>query len=98
MILLITTTLSFGQSDNIELLRDKKIVYQWTGRGCPKFKDTNTIYGFKIECCGCVMTRKIKRNNRKVVKQLERAYGKNWFSINRNKFLALGSQNGRQQD
>jgi hypothetical protein len=86
--LLITTTLSFGQSSNIELLRDKNLVYQWAGRGCPTFKDTKTLYGFEIECCGCIVTGKIERNNRRVIRQLERVYGKDWFASNRDKFLA----------
>lgn len=94
--LLITTTLGFGQSNNIDLLRNENLVYQWAGRGCPRFNDTNTIYGFKIECCGCALTRKIERNNRKVIKQVERVYGKNWFALNRNKFLALSSPYGYQ--
>lgn len=78
--------LAFGQVDstnqNAVRLAKKNLTYYWSGIACPPLKNTEFLFGFKIICTGCIVTRSIERNNRHVVKKVNKVYGKNWFEEN----------------
>ncbi len=67
---------------------DKNVLtYIWTGRYCPCAKPAIiNQYGFKIVCAGCILTKKIIRHNRRVVRKLNRKHGKGWFDAHKNSF------------
>lgn len=67
-------------------LSGKNLTYFWSGRACPPFINTEEKYGFKIKCAGCIVRGKIKRNNRKVIKEINMVYGENWFEENKQHF------------
>ncbi len=79
----------FGQApvnEKAEKLAKQNITYYWIGKSCPKFANTESAYGFKIQCVGCIITKPIQRTNRKAERKINRVYGKNWFDNNRNSF------------
>lgn len=66
-------------STNIKakILAKKNLTYLWYGRYCPSdFKNMKDKYGFKIRCVGCVVTGRIHRHNDRVVRKINRVYGK----------------------
>ncbi|MBX7094482.1 MAG: hypothetical protein K1X56_07170 [Flavobacteriales bacterium] len=67
-------------------LAKQELTYYWHGRFCPNLKNTLFIYGFKIECVGCELNNRIRRNNRRVIKKINRVYGENWFEQNKGNF------------
>jgi hypothetical protein len=77
--------LAFGQVDptnkNAVSLTKKNLAYYWTGVAYPP-SNSEYLYGFKIISTGCIVTRSIERNNRRVVKAVNKVYGKNWFEEN----------------
>ena len=70
----------------IEKFYKKELTYYWPGNYCPSFTNTKDYYGFKIECIGCLVTGQINRYNRRVVRRINKMYGKNWFQNNKSKF------------
>jgi len=74
-------------TDKIKKLQSKKLIFLWPGIDCPVFKNTYDAYGFKIACSGSIDTRTINKNNKKVVKKLNRNYGKGWFDLNVKSFI-----------
>lgn len=72
--------------EKIMQVKRMNLIYYHVGRFCP-FPNTGkeSAYGFTVKCSGCVLTRRIKRNNRKVARKLNKVYGKNWFEENKNK-------------
>ncbi len=90
IILLFTCHLVVGQEDTpdqrIERLSQKRLTYYWFGFFCPSFINTKDIYGFNIECAGCIVTGQINRRNRRTVRKINKVYGKNWFQTNKSKF------------
>jgi len=87
MLIVVITTMSFltsyGQNEisakKLKELQSQNLVFLWPGLNCPEFNDTHKIYGFRIVCAGTVDTRELNKNNKRVVKKLERVYGKEWF-------------------
>jgi hypothetical protein len=66
----------------------KNLTYLWYGRYCPSdFKNMKYKYGFKIRCVGCVVTGHIHRHNDRVVRKINRVYGKGWFEENKVNFI-----------
>jgi len=82
---------AFAQSEinpeKIKEVRSQKLIFLWPGIDCPNFINTYNLYGFKIACSGSVDTRKINKNNKKVVKKLNRIYGEDWFYKNVESFI-----------
>src|SRR3972149_9295606 len=79
-----------GQGDTtnanaVKLAKDS-LTYFWVGRACPAFMNTEYKYGFKIKCVGCILTKKISKNNNRVERKIDKVYGKNWFQNNRKYF------------
>jgi hypothetical protein len=68
-------------------LRQYKLTYLWTGRGCPDFINTEFKYGFKIRCAGCIVDKKLNNHNKRVIRKINRVYGLGWFKRNRINFL-----------
>jgi hypothetical protein len=85
------TIASFGQVDSTNRkavkLTNKNLTFFWVCHACPTFIDTKYKYGFTIKRSGDIMTPFIKRNNRKVVRQINKIYGKNWFEENKSHFF-----------
>lgn len=73
--------------DKIKKTKSKELIFFWPGIDCPSFKNTYDLYGFKIACSGSTDTRKINKNNKKVVKIINHIYGKDWFDQNINLFI-----------
>jgi hypothetical protein len=67
-------------------LGEKKLTYIWTCNACPSFINTEYKYGFKIQRAGCIETGKIRRHNRRVVRQINKVYGRHWFQNNKSNF------------
>ncbi len=76
-----------NDSEKLNKLQRKKLVFLWPGMDCPDFKDTFDIYGFKIVCSGSVDPHSFNKNNKKVIIRLNRVYGKDWFSLNVKSFI-----------
>jgi hypothetical protein len=76
-----------NKKEGVERIKRKNWTYYWVGNLCPPtFKNTFDLYGFKIECSGCILTKKIDRNNKRIIKEVEKIFGQNWFKDNRNNF------------
>ena len=75
-----------GQVDttnaNAIKLYKKNLTYYWIGRSCPAFVNTEYKYGFKIKCVGCIATLRKEWHNKRVVRKINKVYGKNWFEEN----------------
>jgi hypothetical protein len=92
ILFILISNLAFAQVDstNIKAIKvnKKNLTYIWYGRACPsKFTNMEYRYGFRIKCSGCNVTKHIKRQNRRVIKQVNRVYGKNWFEENKMNFI-----------
>jgi len=73
--------------EKVEKLQSKKLIFLWPGMNCPAFKNTYDVYGFKIVCAGSINTTTLNKNNKKVVKTVNRTYGKDWFNQNVKSFI-----------
>ncbi|HTF03624.1 MAG TPA: hypothetical protein VK826_06335 [Bacteroidia bacterium] len=63
-------------------LAKKKLVYYWVGNACPYYDAPVTKHGFRIVCVGCITRLRYIIHNRRVVRKINRVYGKNWFQEN----------------
>lgn len=85
--LMLSSILLFGQeAEDYSKVKSKNLTYYWVGRSCPDFNSPESRYGFKIVCSGCIQTKKIKRNNTRAIKKIDKVYGRNWFEENKSKF------------
>lgn len=73
--------------DKIKKTQSKELIFFWPAIDCPGFKNTYDLYGFKIACSGSIDTGKINKNNKKVVKKINRIYGKDWFEQSVKSFI-----------
>jgi len=87
---IVLSSLAYSQNQitkkKINLMTKKKVTFYWIGRACPPFVNTESKYGFKLECKGCILTRKIKKQNRKAIRKIDAIYGVGWFDKNRQTF------------
>jgi hypothetical protein len=78
----------FAQMDPVkrDKLSKKHLTYFYMGRACPPVTNTESKYGFQIKCKGCVVTLGRQWHNKRVVRKIDRIYGKGWFEENRSSF------------
>jgi hypothetical protein len=91
IVLCFIVNLAIGQvsttKEKVEKLAKKNLTYFWNGRGCPStFENIKSKYGFKIKCIGCIATGQIKRHNKRIIRKINKVYGKNWFEENKTSF------------
>jgi hypothetical protein len=65
--------------NKVKRLQKQKLTYYYSAPFCPDFIDTYTAYGFRIRCVGCMVGRRKKSRNERVIKKLNEAYGESWF-------------------
>jgi hypothetical protein len=68
---------SFSQKSESKLLK-----YYYADWGCPSCNEQHpeNVYGFTIECIGCIITDSIRIHNEQVVRKLDGKYGSGWTS------------------
>jgi hypothetical protein len=79
---------SDSDSEKIKTLQSKNVTYVFYGIACPNFVDTYTIYGFRMECGGCLVSKRSHKRNNRAVKTIESVYGSGWFEKNEYKFTS----------
>jgi hypothetical protein len=66
----------------LKSLRERKpqLTYYYVGDGCPSCNDEHPekVFGFVIECVGCITNDSIKKHNSFVINQLDVVYGPGW--------------------
>ena len=69
----------FGQTNTKEKNK-QKLIYYYIGEGCPFCNDKHpeSMYGFLIECIGCIGSEKTTKNNKKTIEILDKKYGIGW--------------------
>ncbi|MBS1742210.1 MAG: hypothetical protein JST81_04185 [Bacteroidetes bacterium] len=84
LVILLIGINSFGQIGSIpkfNKLRKKNITVFVFEMPCPQFIDTKEKYGFTIACSGTA-SKKLLKQNRKAIRQINKTYGMNWFKKN----------------
>lgn len=80
IIFIFLLTSSFSLYSQTKTTDKKELTYFYVGDGCP-FCNTDhpeKVYGFIIECVGCIMTPEIKKNNNKVIQTIDKKRGQGW--------------------
>lgn len=76
------------QSKEAKKLAKENLVYIYQNRVCPDFINTYKVYGFKIECGSDIYDSLVQKQNKNVIKTIEKHYGKDWFTTNFTQFIA----------
>ena len=76
------------QSKEAKKLAKENLVYIYQNRVCPDFINTYELYGFKIECGSDIYDSLVQKQNKNVIKAIEKYYGKGWFITNFTQFIA----------
>ncbi len=87
--ILVIVIFAFNQPNEskIEMLQAKNITYVQYSFGCPTLKDTYKIYGFKITCAGCSVSKRAIKKNKRAIRKIDSIYGKGWFDANYESFI-----------
>lgn len=85
VILLLNVTAVAVEPDSAQIakVRSKHLVYYWVGMPCSSFKNEYAEqFGFKIGCVGCKDKLRYRIHNRRVIRKINRVYGRNWLQSN----------------
>ena len=63
-------------------LSKKNLTYYWIGISCFQQDNSMNEYGFRIVCVGCIAHSRYIVHNSRIVRKINRVYGKNWFEKN----------------